>query len=623
MSTNLHIFSIKEFNQLSDVELAKVQSIRFNLYKERDVEIPDRIYDCANLRSLHFDRNSRCTISPKIAQLQQLQSLKIIQCPIKTLPKELSKLPQLSILECEETLLETIPACVFDCTNLTALSFTRSLIKSIPKEIKKLQKLQKFSAHHSKLEVLPKELVELPQLEELKLYKISIQSLPEWIGKIKTLKLLGVPDTHYAQIPYFLFQLKKLVYYCIPAFTVDGISESISTQLQKYLKRHISVPAAQAYVQLMLQPNLDSSKIPLKHFVELSNIDNKSLVQKTINYLKKHLANTLDSQPFQEGSEIAILGKFGGLGLDYIKELFENKGILITNKVSKTTTHLVLCYDNKRKFDPAKFPNLVLLNNEEFLQWVKTNEDAGYLESSEENGGLSMQESVTNLLLSSSSENIEIALEMLKSGGVSKSMIWPLLVAYSDISNSTAEGKKTRDNVRTALYQSSVLSESTKKQIRGGLSKGGFSFSPNHDYLERAYKKRLERKGCAEFDMTELAKHYFKTKKRGYLYLLESDTVSEKDKYAFVQENFLKGKTLNLSGLTQLNKIPPILTQFDFVEQINLENCAFSAFPSVLRDGAFSKLKQINLQNNPIQRLSQTVLKKLANCSILIGSKSV
>ena len=207
---------------------------------------------------------------------------------------------------------------------------------------------------------------------------------------------------------------------------------------------------------------------------------------------------------------------------------------------------------------------------------------------------------------------------MLKSGGVSKSMICPLLIAYSDTNNYTVEGKVIRDHLRKTLYSSAALSEKTKKQIRGGLSKGGFSFNPYQNPRERAYKNRLERKGNKEFDMTRMAKHYFKTKKRAYIYLLESDHVLEEDKLSFVQENFIKDKTLNLSELDQLNKFPPILAQFDAIEYIKLENCAFATFPSLLRDGAFPKLKQIDLRSNPIKKLSKTVLKKLSNCEILI-----
>lgn len=615
MSTDIHIRSIKAFDELSDTELALVKSIRFNLYKEREEEIPNKVYACHNLISFHIDRNAKCVIAPKIAELKQLQVLEIIQCPIHDLPKELGALQELTTLKCEETLLKVIPNAVFECKNLTELSFTRSLIKSIPKEIKQLQKLERFHAHHSSIEELPKELTELPNLSELKLYAIPIKTLPEWIGQLKGIKLLGLPKTHYSQVPYFLFQLKKLVYYCIPSFTVDKVPESISKQLEEYLKRHISVAGAQAYVQLMLLPNAKNSKIPLKHFVEVTNIDDKTVVQKVLDYLKTQIPNTLNSHPFKEGSEVAILGKFDGLGLDYIKELFNNKGISITTKVSKTSTHVVLCYENKRKFDPSKFSNLVLLSNEELVQWAKTNEGAGYLENNANNGDNSMQESIEELLLSSSAENIELALEMLKSGGVSQSMICPLLIAYSDLTNYTEEGKTTRNNIRQTLYSTSVLSENVKKQIRRDLSKGGFSFSPSHR-PEREYKKRLERKGKKEFDMTRMAKHYFKTQKKAYTYLLESDQVSEADKYAFVQDNFIKDKTLDLSELKQLNKFPPILAQFDFIENINLEHCAFAVFPSIIRDGAFPKLKQINLRNNPIQTLSKSVLKKLPHCFI-------
>lgn len=614
------IHTIKQLHQLSDAELTKVQAIHLHHYEEKDLQIPDRIYDCINITSLRLLQRKQCKLTPSIARLQKLESLQIDNCPIQALPKEIGQLIELKIFKCEETTLETIPIALFNCTKLVELSFRKSRIKTIPKEIKQLKQLKKLAAHHSTLESLPKELTELPNLEELTLYGTPIQTLPEWIGQLKNIKQLGVPTTHYKQVPYFLFQLKKLAYFCIPAFTVENIPVAVTEQLQKYLKRHVSPFVAQAYIELSLGSSQEKTKIPLKYFVELSNTNDKTIVQKLIVHLKKYCAHTLIEKPFETGSQLTILGKFDGLGMDYIKELFENKGIEVQTKTTKTTTHLVLCYENKRKFDPSKFPDLVLLDNKSLIDWVKTNEGAGYLEDSAEQEIPLLQENLHALLLSNSFENIQTGLEMLKSGGISKATILPLLIAYSDIANHTTEEKNIRNEIRKALYQSSVLSESTKNRVRRDLSKGGFSFNPRQDRTEQAYKKRLERKGCKEFDMTGMAKHYFKTKRRAYLYLFNSNQVEHQDKYQFVKDNFLEGSSLNLSGLEQLNKLPLILTEFKSIEYINLESCAFAIFPSMLRDGAFPGLKRINLRKNPIQKLSKAVLKKLSSCEILIDS---
>lgn len=639
MASEIHIRSIDDFNQLIDEELPKVKSIIFNAFVDREKEIPARIYACVQLASLSFFHMNKLVFSSNIQQLKQLKTLSIdscpitefpkefgklesltklilTDCPITTFPKEFGNLQALTILECAKMSFPTIPQAIFNCSNLQELSFRRSNIYEIPAAIAQLQALKKLTAHHSKLTQLPEALTQLPHLEALELYGIPITTLPEWIGDLKKIKHLGVPQTTFEQIPYFLFQLKKLVYYCIPAFTVNGVDSSITTQLQQYLKRHASVNCAKAYLHLMQSPN-KSSKIPLKFFVEVTNIDDKTVIKKALNYLKSSLTNTLDQQPLTAGSEVAFLGKLDGLDSDYIKTQLSNNDIVISNKVSKTTTHVVLSYENKRKFDPAKFPNIVLLSNQEIVDWMKVNEGAGFLENDSDHDLAQMQESIQNLLLSSSSDNISTGLEMLKSGGIPSSLICPLLIAYSNTNNSNPAGKELRNNIRTALYQSS-LSESTKKQIRRDLSKGGFSFHPGNDRIERSYKKRLERKGNKEFDMLGIATYYFKTKQRGYLYLMESDQVDDQDKIAFIQEHFIEGTTLNLSELAQLNKFPPILTHFQQIEHINLENCAFAIFPSLLRDGAFPKLKKINLKGNPINSLSKTVLKKLAHCDFLL-----
>jgi len=516
----IHVKDLSYLNELPPENLQQVSSIHLN-WNSNITELPEIVYKCSNLESLKLYRLKIRTLSPKISQLKSLKVLSFNSCPLVELPPEISHLQELEILELQDAKIKNFPKALLQLPNLVELNFYRSAIQDLPDGIQKLKQLKKLKLSHSQIKELPTGLEELTDLEELGLYGTGITYIPEWFSKLKKMKILALPKQSFQSIPYFLFKLKKLAYYCIPSFKVTGVDEVITNQLKQYLKRHANEDCARAYVHLMLNPDKPSN-IPAKYFVEVSNIDDKDIVKKAINYLRKILPTTLKQAPLINGSEIAFLGNFDGLGIDYIKEQLAQKGISSSTKVSKTTSHVVLCYENKRKFDPSKFPNLVLLSNEEMINWMKANEGAGYLEDNQEADNFQMQESIRDLLLSTSIENVNTALEMLKSGGIAQSMVLPLLIAYSGLGSRTEEGKQARANVREALYKS-PLSESAKKTIRGGVSKSGFSFHPNRDRDERRYMKRLERKGHSEFGMTEMAKYYFKTERQGYVYLFESN----------------------------------------------------------------------------------------------------
>lgn len=611
------INSYNELAQLNSSDLNKVQSIHLHLGSPDQVaEALPRIYACKQLKSLSLIDLPIKALSPALCDLVHLKKLHLNGCPIQSLPEQFHQLQALEDFSVYDSDLTTLPDGLFELKQLQKLSLAHSKIQALDPRLVQLKQLKVLTFFYTPIQTLPDYLQELTKLEELSLYGLPIKTIPSWIGQLKQLKLLGTPEVSFDSIPYFLFELKKLAYYSIPKFKVKGVAEKHIAILRQYLKQHASVATAQAYVHLFLPEQADCPLPAPKFFVPLSYIKNKEILATVLQQLKTWMPKSLSEQPLEKGSEVAFLGDFEGLEMGYIEEQLTAKGIQLSSSVKKSCTHIVLSANNKRKFDPKKYSHIVLLSNEEMRAWLRQHEGADYLTQANEDQALWI-ENIQQLLFASNLQSIHTALELLKSGGIPKELILPLLIAYSDLINSIPEERATRASIRKALYRSN-LSEAAKQHIRYGMSKGGFSFHPKWDQEERRFQKRLERKGHPDFDMIGMANYYFQTERRAYLYLLDSDQVAQADKIAFIKANFLKGTSLNLSKLPQLKQLPAIFLHFDQITSINLQNCAIVRFPKLLDVRNFPALRQIDLRQNPIQKLPKNISTLLPNCKCLL-----
>ncbi|MBS0286624.1 MAG: leucine-rich repeat domain-containing protein [Proteobacteria bacterium] len=112
-------------------------------------------------------------LSPKIAELQQLEQITIEFGRIPKLPPEIGKLRNLKVVNIWGSKLTALPGSICDLENLKQLSVTGSYLEKLPDHIGQCQQLQVLDVSANALTALPESLSQCLQLK-----KLNIQSNP-------------------------------------------------------------------------------------------------------------------------------------------------------------------------------------------------------------------------------------------------------------------------------------------------------------------------------------------------------------------------------------------------------------------------------------------------------------
>lgn len=127
------------------------------------------------------------SVFKKICFLSNLETLRLINCGIKSLPSELFKL-----------------------INLKDVSFKNNQITEIPKEIGKLTKLENLILSNNQISEIPAEIGNLINLDNLVLTNNQISEIPKEIGNLIDLNDLDLLGNLISEIPQEILNLKEL-----------------------------------------------------------------------------------------------------------------------------------------------------------------------------------------------------------------------------------------------------------------------------------------------------------------------------------------------------------------------------------------------------------------------------
>mmetsp|Transcript_21155 Transcript_21155/g.29905 ORF Transcript_21155/g.29905 Transcript_21155/m.29905 type:complete len:345 (+) Transcript_21155:90-1124(+) len=143
-----------------------------------------------------------------------LQVLDVGHNPLQSLPDEIAllgkSLKQLWCDDCQIT--GSIPKCVMDLTNLETLRLSQNRITTMPAEIHKLQKLKTLCLDRNQISQIPSELSQLGQLEAFMIRQNQLESLPEGVpGKtMANLSVLHVSSNRLTSLPTSLGECTSL-----------------------------------------------------------------------------------------------------------------------------------------------------------------------------------------------------------------------------------------------------------------------------------------------------------------------------------------------------------------------------------------------------------------------------
>lgn len=210
------------------------QRSTLNLSRKNLKEIPESVYQRKDLKVLKLYGNQIDSISPRIAELIDLEKLYLGKNKLKTLPSEIALLKKLKVLSISNNLITSLPNEIGEMESLEQIWANQNQISKIPDSISKLKKLTVLNLNFNDLDTLnplisrcdnlqfielsnnhlvfiPNSIGEMKRLKELKLVNAGLMlTLPESICRIRNLELLIVDGNAILPTCLFVNQANRL-----------------------------------------------------------------------------------------------------------------------------------------------------------------------------------------------------------------------------------------------------------------------------------------------------------------------------------------------------------------------------------------------------------------------------
>lgn len=371
-------------------------------YKNDGFVVPESWNNLQKLTVLEF-KNDGNSIKTDLVNLRKLSALKELTFNNDTLNLDafLKHNPQIEILR-GYAVSENLPSIRL-LTHLKSFRLNTDIFDgTIPKDIQHFTQLEDIHLYLKKdinLEDLPSFLTGLGQISTFKTIEISENELEmskDWhvlnVFKHINIKLLMFsrpPSVYAALLPHAEFK------------PFEGWSEEYRTDF---------------FQKFVLLKNYDFNDAERMTFFGM-------IVENTEN-LREHIDNQLP-HTLSEGSCIYLSGKLHGMTKPQTIEQLASKNIQVANKLTDAVTHIV--FGNGLSVDEAAKivgSGKELALSEYLTEWLNSPDDFYLLQ--EEN--LELTQNIIPLFLSEEHSNHQLALEMLKGGGVTKRLLNYLLV---------------------------------------------------------------------------------------------------------------------------------------------------------------------------------------------------
>lgn len=537
---------------------------------------PQGLAGLTNLEYLNVDGLHVDSFPEKVLVLSQLKYLHLNACKFDKMPNEIAQMPELEVLTLNHNGLKKLPETLGKLSQLKKLEIKGNKLKGLPASISQLTQLQSIEAGDNALNKLPEDFGELKNLEHLVLTKNKLTHLPDSLVNCKKLHLLNVENNKLTYLPQMLgnlphlqvLQLRKNQLQNLPtslgklkALTVFDIGDNpIQWQKADY--------ETDNFRELMLR--FIYERISLKAMADLSD---------QLQYFTPALA----THPLGAGVVVCITGRTN-FKIKELKPALEKQGMRYQKKLDDQVTHLVVGRLPKLPLDEVLKHKITFISEAQLNQYLQAQtppDPSKYLLQQDEHTP-EVVNNIKGLLLSEDSNNVALAIELIKSGGFPPELHTELFMAYKMVSD-----VEVRKQIKPLLEQHS--SEKAKEAMRQRMSL--YSEYIDEMRLRRNINKYTKNN---ELDGAKIARHFWQRYRKGILYLFSYGSSEQ------IKELLPTGDTLDLSGL-KINALPNALAECTQLKHVILKDCEFVTFPKVLLQ--LPQLESLVLRKNQIWRV--------------------
>ncbi|WP_299452251.1 leucine-rich repeat domain-containing protein [uncultured Microscilla sp.] len=581
----------------------------------------------------------------EIAQLKNLEVLHLHHHPFKNLPENLQSLSKLHTLSLMHTRSAKVPEFIFDITSLQSLNLSYNPISRLPHNAQNLVHLRELLLHNCKLKAFPANIHKLEQLETLNLENNQIEQVPVSIGQLSKLQSLILTNNNIQGLPseFALLNVSKLHLGSNPFYNNLGQKQkTIGALLKQFQHRNYTEKQRKLYFQIFMGVTDEAEKLAsYEELLEGLNSPNQVIRLNTLSYLLEKAPNPFIN-PNPQQMHIHLAGKFNGFDTKELEEQLQNTNIVIDERLKKSTTHLVVGENPKKKLNKALEMGIPIVAQGRLKDFLHTIEDH-YLAKNDA-ATLQMAKNLADLLQSHEENNQELGLEMAMGGGIHPSFFYDLLLLY--LWNRNLKIKNQTEKVLEKHLSSNLF-------IHLKTNAKNYYNDPSEDAIS-TYLENI----CAhpDIDANELGIRFFQITNRGKRFCLRYPK-----SFVEVCQQEVKGSVLRLTGLkldllsdsigkythlkilylhnNSLSTLPGEFTQLQKLYVLSLKKNKFQEFPLQLlalpeldnldlssnkieklpdNIGKLTKLKRLNLRNNKLSQLPESiaVLKQLKTLNL-------
>lgn len=586
---------IKQLKNLPNLEHLTLKRIKIS-------KLPKDLFKLEGLKTLILEKLSPkfSEIPDDIAQLVNLEVLNFGDHPLSTFPKALTTLSKLRVLEGSSYYIKNLPGGFEQLQNLEVLKLEDSSFKEMPEALPSLHKLKalSLSIKYGDIKPFPDHAFEqMKDLEYLDLSGCGINTLSESITKLSKLKYLDLRKNYFVSIPFELLNMDIEQLYVSNKDDYLTMAKNLEylPQIQK-AKNAQNIEFAEARNFLQILSKRGRSYVPnphLWHAINRPDLPNILRVH-ALDYVQENYEEKKEEQAPKTGNCIVFCAapKFANKTYKKILDKAQIKYIeSFSGSLPKGTTHLVL---GKKLHDtyPLDLGEVVLMTPQNFLDFIEIAKD-GFLVKEE---GATMQDNLEDLLTSSDIENVKVALALLKSGGVPKSLVSELFIA-AKLSTDATVRRKAKKFLYTHLSTQGQENFKKRLSLKDGMAA---------HVLIRNIERYTE---GTELDLGKIALAAYRNfsniedKRHLAAFILYRSNKPEREA---IWAELWSGQRLDFGGMRGISLITlnssfeEDIQPFVKVKELSLVDTDFSRYPRAF--SAFKELKSIHLEHAPLNK---------------------
>lgn len=208
-------------------QLTELEVLRLS-HNEID-RIPAALAKLTKLRELALREQKLTELPDAIGELASLEKLELYRNEIKVLPTTIRKLTKLSFLELNQNPIEKLPPEIGSLTALTKLEVEGTKITEVPPEIGNLVELTTLELDYSPITTLPPEIGKLAKLDVLSVqYTKTLASLPDSFGDLASLRCCWMRENKLRRLPDTVGKLGRLEVIALDKNQLTSVPDSLA-----------------------------------------------------------------------------------------------------------------------------------------------------------------------------------------------------------------------------------------------------------------------------------------------------------------------------------------------------------------------------------------------------------